>query len=345
MFGKRYSLEKKVAKPVDVPWRNPVRNPIRKCPGFEKKELAIYKLDAMAFCQFGCVYCSSNCGNLMRINTAAIKRWTKKIVGVPLNSRTDAEKFFMSYPGIVESLEEQLLSYPKLTKVEGVLQFGMLVDNFSPFLVGNGITLQILMLLLEKTKFIIRILSKSAAVARNEFIELFQRYPGRVTVGSSCGTLNADEIRHVELFTSSPSARAKAIRSLQETGIRTFLMACPILPGFADKNEIEELYSAFNPPRLESAWCEPYNDRANWKSLLDAYKNYEKRAELFKIMSDKREWASYALSLAQTHADTLKKQGFKGNSIFLLYQDGMTAREIEIAKKIPSVSFQSGALK
>ncbi len=332
----------KVQKPVDVPWRNPVRNPIRKCPGFEKKELAIYKLDAMAFCQFGCVYCSSNCGNLMRINTASIKRWSKKIVGVPLSARTDAEKFYMSYPGIVDALEEQLLKYPKLRTIEGVLQFGMLVDNFSPFLVSNGITLQILMILLEKTKFTIRILTKSAAVARNEFIELFQRYPGRVTVGSSCGTMNADEIRHVELFTSSPATRAMAIRNLQESGIRTFLMACPILPGFTKINEIEELYSAFNPPKLESAWAEPYNDRANWKSLLDSYKNYDKKAELFNIMSDKREWASYALSLAQTHADTLKKFGFKGNSIFLLYQDGMTDDEIAIAKSIRGVSFQSG---
>ena len=42
---------------VNVP---AVKGPIRKSPGFAKKELADYKLDIVALCGFGCRYCSSN---------------------------------------------------------------------------------------------------------------------------------------------------------------------------------------------------------------------------------------------------------------------------------------------
>ena len=45
---------------VEVP---AIRSPITKSPGFAKKGLADYKLDAIALCQFGCRYCSSNSGN------------------------------------------------------------------------------------------------------------------------------------------------------------------------------------------------------------------------------------------------------------------------------------------
>ena len=41
---------------------------IKPAPGFVKKDLADYKLDIVALCGFGCLYCSSNMGNYLRIN-------------------------------------------------------------------------------------------------------------------------------------------------------------------------------------------------------------------------------------------------------------------------------------
>ena len=52
-------------KIVNVP---SINRPITPSPGFAKKKLADYKLDACGLCQFGCRYCSSNCGNYLRIN-------------------------------------------------------------------------------------------------------------------------------------------------------------------------------------------------------------------------------------------------------------------------------------
>lgn len=337
-------ITKQKDKPVNVPWKGKVQNPIRLSPGFEKKELAVYKLDAMVFCQFACAYCSSNAGNLMRINTKQISHWSLEEVGIAYNPRQDADSFYMTYPEIVEALDLQLLQNPKLRAIEETLQFGMLVDNFSPELVKNGTTFRLLEILLRKTKFTIRILTKSAAVARDEFVELFLRYPNRVTVGLSCGSMNNDEIQYIEKFTTLPVYRSAAAYTLQKNSIRTFLMACPVLPGFHSKAEIEELYEAFDPSKLEAAWCEPYNDRMNWRKLLAAYVNSNKRNELETIMTDKREWAKYALSLANLHNKTLKKFGFKGQSYFLLYESGMTNIEIGAARKIPDILFQSGTI-
>ena len=47
---------------------DPLAKPIQSSPGFAKKLLADHKLDACGLCQFGCLYCSSNEGNYLRIN-------------------------------------------------------------------------------------------------------------------------------------------------------------------------------------------------------------------------------------------------------------------------------------
>ncbi len=339
------SAKARILKPVNIPWQGKVSNPIRTCPGFAKKKLAEYKIDLMAFCQFGCVYCSSNAGNLMRTNSSKISQWAVDAVGVSFNPRQDADKFYMTYPGVIEALEQQLIDSQKIRNINAVLQFGMLVDNFSPTIVKDGTTMRALEILLEKTKFTIRILTKSAAVAGDAFIELFQRYPNRVTVGLSCGSLNNTVTHEIELFTSLPAARAKAIRTLQKAGVRTFLMACPVLPGFATEDQIEELYAAFDPNKLETAWCEPYNDRANWRMYSNCLSDTDKREALTSVMTDKREWSKYALKLARLHEATLIKYGFTGESIYLLYESGMTEVEIEDARKIPGVLFQSGQVE
>jgi hypothetical protein len=53
------------SKVVHVPC---IIRPLTKSPGFDKKELAEFKLDIGALCGFGCVYCSSNWGNYLRIH-------------------------------------------------------------------------------------------------------------------------------------------------------------------------------------------------------------------------------------------------------------------------------------
>ena len=118
-------------------------------------------------------------------------------------------------------------------------------------------------------------------------------------------------------------------------------MACPILPGTSDYASVYSLYESFNPHLLETIWCEPYNDRTNWKNFFQLMPESEARRKLKRVMSDKSAWAEYALGLAETHATIVEELGFKGESIFLLYESNLSPRQIERAKNIPGVLFQS----
>lgn len=52
-------------KIIEVPT---IKEPITRSPGFAKKLLADFKLDLLALCGFGCIYCSSNAGFYLRIH-------------------------------------------------------------------------------------------------------------------------------------------------------------------------------------------------------------------------------------------------------------------------------------
>jgi hypothetical protein len=110
----------------------------------------------------------------MRINTPRIKTLTLETFGVELNPRDHADQFFISLQDVIPALTAQLDNDPELCKFGGVLQFGMLVDNFSPTLVREGTTLEVLQIILARTALKIRILTKSGAVATEPFIQLFK---------------------------------------------------------------------------------------------------------------------------------------------------------------------------
>ena len=72
---------------VEVP---SIKVPITSSPGFAKKDLSDFKLDACGLCGFGCRYCSSNSGNYLRINRAMFADLTEQQLGEGLSVRIDA---------------------------------------------------------------------------------------------------------------------------------------------------------------------------------------------------------------------------------------------------------------
>ena len=325
---------------TEVPWQRPYKDPIR-VSNFDKKGLATYKIDLDAFCQFHCSYCTTNTGNSVRIPQRDIEDWTEKATGKRLNCAQHADQFYLSNPRVILRLREQLMCSRQLRQTKSVLQVGMLTDCFGPKLVADGTTFEALNVLLKYSDFSLRILSKSKAVALPQFVELYQKYPNRVTVGVSCGSINDAVMKTIEVGTTVPTSRAKAIRTLQEAGVRTYGMFCPILPGMDSFDSMSELYEAFNPSKLEDVWCEPFNERSNFEYFINRVEDKEVKAQLILNHKDNRKWAKYALSLAESNAKILKMHKFKGNSTFLLYESKLTTEEIEVAKKIPGVLFQS----
>jgi DNA repair photolyase len=306
-----------------------INDPIKKSPGFAKKELADAKLDLMALCGFGCSYCSSNTGNYLRINRHKFADLTEAQIGQRLYP-ADSPGLTFVWPDVLERLAKQLSSKPK----DGswgrgqTLVVSQLTDAFSPLALvpidgGACLTERALLMVLERTSFRIRILTKSAVVGTEKWIEFFKRYPGRFVVGLSIGTLDDEWARRVEIGTSSPSARLRAHRALQDAGVPTFGMLCPVFPDALASDGVERLMEALRPELCETVWGEPYNDRDNWRVVRAGYAEGSSGWNWLTSVYEKRNkalWSSYAAELYDRLSLVAVRGGWLGALRYLMYE-------------------------
>lgn len=329
---------------VDIP---SIKDPIKPSPGFAKKELATRKLDIMGWCQASCRYCSSPAGNYLRINRE------------PFADAAEAQTGKRLYPGVDPALtlrwedfdarlDAQLATKPKDGSwgAGETCQFGQLVDNFSPWAVQDGLTRRTLEKVLARTSLRLRALTKFDYVGRREWIEFFQAHPGRFVIGLSIGTLDDAWASRVEIGTSSPTARVKALHRLQDAGVPTFGMLCPIFPDALAGEGVERLVAAIRPERCETVWSEPFNDRNNWRAVAAGYTDEGSRAVvegLFSGRDPQWRWSAYALDLYRRVHAALGTERHKHR--YLLYQDGMIASAREALSGAEGVLFQSDESK
>jgi len=90
-------------------------------------------------------------------------------------------------------------------------------------------------------------------------------------VGLSIGSLDDRWAGRIELGTSRPSMRLGGTRALQDAGVPTFGMACPVFPDVLEEAGVETLIDRIRPNLVETLWAEPFNDRANWGKVRDGY--------------------------------------------------------------------------
>ena len=138
-----------------------IKTPIAQSPGFSKKLLSDYKLDILGLCGYGCRYCSSNWGNYLRIKREIFADEAERQLGVRAYPDTDPS-LMIPWEGIYESIESQLVRKPKTWGQGKTLVFSMLTDGFSPLVVDIGLTHRILGLIVDRTSFRIRVLTKNA---------------------------------------------------------------------------------------------------------------------------------------------------------------------------------------
>ena len=106
------------------------KEPIKKSPGFKKKELSDYKLNLLGLCGFGCRYCSSNVGNYLRINRERFADATKEQLGERVYP-VDNPKLTFTWPNVLGNLERQVRSCRPDFGEGQVLVVSMLTDPFS----------------------------------------------------------------------------------------------------------------------------------------------------------------------------------------------------------------------
>jgi len=116
-------------------------------------------------------------------------------------------------------------------------------------------------LILEKTGWQIRLLSKSNLLAKLvDFIP--ERHHRRLIFGFSTGTLDDRASRAIESGTPHVSQRIKALHWLQDRGFRTFGMICPSLPQSDYAKFSRGICDAIRIDRCEHVWAEPVNIRS-----------------------------------------------------------------------------------
>ena len=224
------------------------------------------------------------------------------------------------------------------------LVFSMLTDGFSPWLVENGITELALRLVLDGTAFRIRVLTKNAEVGSPYWIKLFSRYPGRFVVGLSIGTADDRWARAVEVGTPPPSARFKAVRSLQDAGIPTYGMLCPIFPDVLSGDGVEQLVDRVRPDLVEHVWAEPYNDRDNWEKVRRGYPPGSFGYQWFTDVYENNRtdlWSRYATELYTRLRKKAKKEGWSSKLRYLLYEDQIQAADAPTLRGLRGVLLQS----
>jgi hypothetical protein len=84
-----------------------LRRLLHPSPGFAKKGLAEWKLDIVELCEFGCSYCSSNAGNLLRINREPLADLTEAQTGERTYPVDDPALMFV-WTDVEEQLESEL---------------------------------------------------------------------------------------------------------------------------------------------------------------------------------------------------------------------------------------------
>lgn len=334
---------------VEVP---SIRTPIMPAPGFAKKGLATYKLDLMALCGFGCSYCSSNWGNYLRTHREDFAALTEEQLGQRLYPDTSPD-LAMLWPDVLTKLEAQVTQRrAKKGAPWGTgetLVFSMLTDGFSPVLVGNGTTEAALRLVLERTGFRIRVLTKNAVVGSDRWIRFFLDHPGRFVVGLSCGTMDDEWAAVVERGTSSPRARLAALRALQDAGVPTFGMLCPIFPDVAATgDDLRRLVDAIRPDRCETVWAEPFNDRANWENVRAGYSpeslGYRRLTAMYGSddrVEGRRQWSIYATWLYSLLRAKAEVDGWLPKLSYLLYEDGIIEADAKAFSGLVGVLLQS----
>ncbi|MAG24154.1 hypothetical protein CMI47_01115 [Candidatus Pacearchaeota archaeon] len=327
-------------KIVEVP---SVATPIKRSPGFEKKELSTYKLDIMALCGFGCRYCSSNFGNYLRINRKDFADATEDQLGRRLLPDTDPS-LSMIWPDVIEKLEAQVKGRRAGFGRGHTMVFSMLTDGFSPYLVENGITEKALRLVLDHTEFRIRVLTKNAIVGEDRWIKFFRAYPGRFVVGLSMGTLDPSWATRVELGTSDPRERLQATQRLQEGGVPTYGMLCPVFPDAMANGDLTRLVQGLNPDLLEHLWAEPYNDRANWRLVQAGYSAGSHGFQWFdQVYGQGRKdlWSRYAADLFLGLKNMAVHDGWLHKLRYLLYETEIQPQHASVFDGFEGVLLQS----
>jgi DNA repair photolyase len=318
---------------------------ICKSEGFNKKGLATHKIDLLKECGLNCSYCTTLFGQGVSYKVPIFMQAIEdQYPGKGYTIHTPG--LTIEYYNLMSALHKEMQSYDKSFGEGKVLMFSQLTDAFSPRLVKLGHTREALDMILEKTSFRIRVLTKNAIVGDDEWLEYFDRNRHRFIVGLSTGNMDDMWTRKVERGTSPPTNRFKALKNLQDAGIPTFAMLCPIFENVVKEGRVGELIDKINPDIVENIWAEPVNSHTGgiWKKVRAGFR---KDSEEYKWLTEAYENKNTQL-ITQYHTDLYSQlldhaveNEWVDKFIYLLYEAYITEHDVETFRGLVGVNSQS----
>lgn len=307
-----------------------------------KKELAEFHVDLLRYCGYGCKYCSTNAGCSMIFMGRATKESIRQQLGHEFDPIHDGH-VTIGYGNPLAQIEHELKSRNATRDHGRTVVYSELTDGFSANLVSDGIARRALELLLIHTSLRIRVLTKNAVIGQQEWIDFFLAHRERFVVGLSIGTLDDQFAASMESGTSPPSERIKAHRRLQDAGVSTFGMMCPVFPQVVGSAELERLADSLRPHLCERIWFEPYNSRRNWQLCRDVYEGHSCRTWFTEVYENRRMdlWSEYAGYLYRDMRRAADAGGWTDKLRYLLYEKDFASDHIHLLGDHTGILFQS----
>jgi DNA repair photolyase len=182
-------------------------------------------------------------------------------------------------------------------------------------------TIEICKVILELTRWDIRLLSKSNLLPK---VAEGLGNRERLIFGVSTGTLDDGLAKAFEEKTPLVSKRIQSLHWLQDNGFRTYGMVCPSLPmnNPVDYRQFAfEAAAAIRAERCEHVWAEVINVRGESFTRTEQAlggAGFEKDAALLRhAMGDRQMWERYARLTFQAHSEVYKRS--PGKLRFLQY--------------------------
>jgi hypothetical protein len=136
------------------------------------------------------------------------------------------------------------------------------------------------------------------------------------------------------------------LRGLQDAGVKTYGMACPVFPDVMEGRGLDDLIDAMRPDRVETLWAEPFNDRDNWREVRAGYQDGSPGWQWFTTVyehGDHTAWSRYATRLWVHLRLRAERDGWLPKLKYLLYEHGIVAEHARSYCDLTGLILQSPA--
>lgn len=251
---------------------------------------ADFVINPYAGCLHSCVYCYAQ----------FMKRF--------LNEPTEWGRFCYPKINAVELVAKEIKKIPERSSI----MLSSVTDAYNPLERKYGLTRKILEILVDYNMDL-NILTKSDLVLRD--LDILKKMK-HLEVGFTITTTNEKFQKILEPGASSPQKRLAALKTLKQAGISTFAFVGPILPYFAD---LENIFKELSKAGVEYAFADTFNTKgANWTGIINVLKKYQpKILEKYKeIYLNEKNYKKYVSDLRIQIQELSKKYNVPLKMVF-----------------------------